>query len=606
MTITPNEIKNEYKKGTDFKASIGDKGIFEQTTRNERFYVGDQWHGAQTGDRPLIRRNILKRIGEYKMSTITSAPIAVNYSADGIPNTADMQEDIDNTKNNLISGEVPNGAPQPPEISAVMSAMSDYFRVSAERIKFDNKKEQVLRNAYVSGTGLLFTYWDGNIETGLYADEGRTTAIKGDICCEVLDVENVVFGDPNNDDVQNQPYIIIAQRRDVEEVKREARKNRLSDGDIAAEKADEVGYNSGDRGASEPDETRRVTVYTKIYKEWDKNDQTYKVMAVRTTEKAYVRKPWDLRIRNYPLAKFCWERRRSSAYGESEITYLIPNQIAINRALTAEVWGLMSHGMPIMTVNGDVVTDPITNDPGQIIRVFGNNDEVLNAIRYVQPPTAAPQYQNVVNDLCNNTLSDCGANDAALGNLRPDNASAIIQMREAATAPMQVYMNRFYDFVEDVARIWADFWVNLYGDRQLKIEDKNGTQYLLFKAERYRSLIINARVDVGAATVYSEAVVIQTLNNLLSSGLITFDQFLERIPSGLIPDVTGLRNDLKAQQQSAGDAITDDELLGSLQQQYPGQWNAIMNMPREQREQILGQLKTQTAENNETEEVGDL
>lgn len=606
MTITPNEIKNEYKKGTDFKASIGDKGIFEQTTRNERFYVGDQWHGAQTGDRPLIRRNILKRIGEYKMSTITSAPIAVNYSADGIPNTADMQEDIDNTKNSLISGEVPNGAPQPPEISAVMSAMSDYFRVSAERIKFDNKKEQVLRNAYVSGTGLLFTYWDGNIETGLYADEGRTTAIKGDICCEVLDVENVVFGDPNNDDVQSQPYIIIAQRRDVEEVKREARKNRLSDGDIAAEKADEVGYNSGDRGASEPDETRRVTVYTKIYKEWDKNDQTYKVMAVRTTEKAYIRKPWDLRIRNYPLAKFCWERRRCSAYGESEITYLIPNQIAINRALTAEVWGLMSHGMPIMTVNGDVVTDPITNDPGQIIRVFGNNDEILNAIRYVQPPTAAPQYQNVVNDLCNNTLSDCGANDAALGNLRPDNASAIIQMREAATAPMQVYMNRFYDFVEDVARIWADFWVNLYGDRQLKIEDKNGTQYLLFKAERYRSLIINARVDVGAATVYSEAVVIQTLNNLLSSGLITFDQFLERIPSGLIPDVTGLRNDLKAQQQLKGDAITDDELLGSLQQQYPEQWNAIMNMPKEQRKQILGQFKTQTAENNETEEVGDL
>lgn len=603
MTVTPNEIKNEYKKGTEFKASVGEKGIFEQAKRNERFYVGDQWHGAQTGDRPLIRRNILKRIGEYKMATVTAAPIAVNYSADGIPNTVDMQEETEQIKNGLMGGEVPNGMPQPPEISAVMSAMSDYFRVSAERTKFDNKKEQVLRNAYISGTGLLFTYWDGNIETGLYADEEQTTAIKGDICCEVLDVENVVFGDPNNDDVQSQPYIIIAQRRDVEEIKREARRNRLSDGDIAAEKTDETGYNSGDRGDSEPDETRRVTVYTKLYKEWDKDDRSYRMMAVKTTDKAFVRKPWDLRIKNYPLAKFCWERRRSSAYGESEITYLIPNQIAINRALTAEIWGLMAHGMPIMIVNGDVVTAPITNDPGQIIKVFGDNEEVLSAIRYLQPPTAAPQYQNVINDLCNNTLSDCGANDAALGNLRPDNASAIIQMREAATAPMQVYMNRFYDFIEDVARIWADFWVNMYGDRKLKIEDKNGTQYLLFRAERYRKLIINARVDVGAATVYSEAVVVSTLNNLLSAGLITFDQFLERIPSGLIPDITGLRNDLKSQMQNADGGITDDELLSNLQQQYPEQYAAIMNMPEEQRAQILGQLGGNISENDVTEEV---
>lgn len=82
----------------------------------------------------------------------------------------------------------------------------------------------MLRNAYISGTGILFTYWDDSIETGLYADNSRTKAIKGDIACEVLDVENVVFGDPNNDDIQSQPYIIIAQRRDYEEVRREARK----------------------------------------------------------------------------------------------------------------------------------------------------------------------------------------------------------------------------------------------------------------------------------------------------------------------------------------------------------------------------------------------
>ncbi len=611
-TTAPAEIKNEYKKSTEFKASIGDKGIFDQTKRNERFYIGDQWHGAKAGnERPLVRRNIIKRIGEYKMSVVAAAPITVNYSADGIPNTVDMQDDIAAVKQDMLGGDIPNGMPEAPEISAITAAMSDYFRVTAERLKFDNKKEQVLRNAYISGTGILFTYWDDSIETGLYADNSRTKAIKGDIACEVLDVENVVFGDPNNDDIQSQPYIIIAQRRDYEEVKREARKNGLTDADIKSDKAEEDGYNSGDMGENEPDDSRRVTVYTKIYKEWDKDDKSFHVMAVRVTEKAFVRKPWDLKLKCYPLAKFCWERRRSSAYGESEITYLIPNQIAINRALTAAVWGLMANGMPIMLVNGDVVTEPITNDPGQIIKAYGSSEEMGSAIRYIQPPTAIPQYQSVVNDLCSNTLSDSGANDAALGNLRPDNAAAIIQMREAATAPMQVYMNRFYDFIEDVARIWADFWLNLYGDRQLRLEDRSGTQYMPFKAERYRSLLITARVDVGAATMYSEAVVVETLNNLLSAGLITFDQFLERIPSGLIPDVTGLREDIKAAQQVSADSgeITDEELLATLQQQYPEQYNALMNMPEQQRAATLAQIRGQAGAQGgdfETQEVGDI
>ena len=173
IAVSPEEIKNEYRKGTEFKASIGEKGIFEQSKRNERFYVGDQWHGAQTGDRPLIRRNILKRIGEYKMSVVTAAPITVNYSADGIPNTVDMQDEINDAKEDIISGNIPEGSPESAEISAITSAMSDYFKVTAERLKFDNKKEQVLRNAYISGTGLLFTYWDDSIETGLYADNSK-------------------------------------------------------------------------------------------------------------------------------------------------------------------------------------------------------------------------------------------------------------------------------------------------------------------------------------------------------------------------------------------------------------------------------------------------
>ena len=90
ITTEPKAVFEEYKKGNSFKEGLGEKGIFEQSKKNEDFYFGNQWRGAHVGNsRPLVRRNIIKRIGEYKLSAIASAPISVNYSADGVPdNTA--------------------------------------------------------------------------------------------------------------------------------------------------------------------------------------------------------------------------------------------------------------------------------------------------------------------------------------------------------------------------------------------------------------------------------------------------------------------------------------------------------------------------------------
>ena len=597
IKLSPAAIFDEYKNGCDFKSSIGDNGIYEQSAINERFYVGDQWHGARCGNsRPLVRRNIIKRIGEYKMSTITSSPIAVNYSADGVPDTTDLNDEKELITEQMMSGQL-SGETGEAEISVVMSALSEYFKVTAERVKFDNKKEEAVRNAYISGTGIVYTYWDDSIETGLYADAEKNIPIKGDISFEVLDVENVNFGDPNNEDIQSQPFIIIAQRLDTAAVRREARKNRISEEEINRIVPD--GHNeyfsyTESRGDTEPIDSRRVTVLTKLYKEYDKEGRKYEVKAVRVTKGAYIRRPWSLKLRNYPIAAFNWERRRNFVYGDSEITYLIPNQIAINRALSSSVWALIAKGLPITVVNGDVVQTPVSNDPGQIITVYSGLDfQLTNAIAHISPPSFEAQHQNAINDLANNTLSDSGANDAALGDLRPDNAAAIIQMREAALAPMQTYMNRFYDFCEDIARIWADFWLNLYGDRKIKIKDKQGTRYMPFNVKRYRDLLVSAKIDVGASTLWSESVVVSTLGNLLEKGLITFEQYLERLPGGMIPDVTGLLEDLRAPSigAGAGDEITDEEILQTLQTNNPELYQQYMQLSPEQQGQLLAKIR---------------
>lgn len=559
IKLTPKEIFQEYLDGSDYKNSIGDRGIYEQSKMNERFYVGDQWHGVQAGNsRPLVRRNVIKRIGEYKIATVCANPVTVNYSAEGVPDAKSV------TFDKIPEGEVTNE-----EISYVMNILNNYHLTSAERVRLNEKLQDLVRDAFITGTGLLYTYWDENVETGLFADTMKTMPIKGDINCKPLSVVNVVFGDPNNSDIQSQPYIIISQRLPLSEVTRQAEKNSN------LIKSDTSISNAGDRGEKEPEDSTRVTVLTKFYKSYENGTVTVK--AIRVIEDGVIKDEWDMRIRLYPLASFTWLPRASSAYGDSEVTYLIPNQIAINRSLSAAVWSSMITGMPKTVVNRDLVTEQITNDPGQIININGGTEyDVQKAMAYVYPPQFAPQLQGVVQDIAESTMSDAGANDAALGDLRPDNAAAIIAVREATLVPMQVYQNRYYSFCEDVARIWAEFWLSMYGERPMKYRDKSGTKYMPFNSERYRELVVNAKVDVGASTLWGEAVVVTSLGNLLEKGIITPIQYLKRIPKGIIPDVTGLIEELQ-----------ETSLLSDFKDVYPDEYEKFNTLSSEDKTEIL-------------------
>lgn len=564
----PDRIFTEYESGINYKASLGDKGLYEQNKLNERFYAGDQWRGARCGnDRPLVRYNVIRRIGDYKIAMVSSSPLAVNYAADGVPNTIDIKKRVEFLREAVSAGiplseqtgETYGSPPTIPcdeEVTLIMSALSDYFKTTAERLKFDDLKTAALKNAYLSGTGILYTYWDPAISTGLYADEARRTPIKGDIASEVLDIENVYFGDPSLDSIEDQPYIILAQRRSVGELKREAKRNKRPPADLEKIKTDEASYMAGDRSDTEIEDAKKCTVLTKLWKEWNDEGTEYTVMAARVVKGAVIRKTWDIGIRMYPLSKFSWDRRKNCAYGDTELTYLIPNQIAVNRMITASVWAVMVMGMPLMIVNNNVVPGPVTNDPGQIIRVNGSAEDVEGAVRYVTPPSFAPGYDNSVNSLIRNTMTQAGANDAALGDLRPDNTSAIIALREAAALPLQGYQNAFHSFVEDVARIWAEFWITQYGKRSIKINDEKGTWYFPFSGDRYKDLIVSARIDVGASGLWSENQSIETLDNLFNRQIINVEQYLQRMPKGIIPDALGLIKEIQAagQQTKAAEA----------------------------------------------------
>lgn len=553
----PVQIFKQYRDGINYKKSLGQRGMYEQNKVNERFYVGDQWHGAKVGNRPLARYNVIKRIGEYKIAVLTASPVTVNYAAEGIPHTKEIKKAAQEKMAAIAAAQTQapffdiGTAPKEQvstgeEVSVAMTALSDYWKTTAERVKFDDLKTRALKKAYKTGTGLLYTYWDDSIRTGLYADNGRKKAIVGDISCEALDVENVYFGDPAELDVQKQPYILIAQRKSVRELRRVAHRNRRSAEEIDSIKPDrETQYMAGEMAEKEQEEADKAVVITKMWKEWNDEGTSFTIKAVQVTEKATIRKEWDMGIRLYPLAKFVWEERDNCAYGESEITYLVPNQIAINRMLSSNVWALMLKGMPIMVADKSFIKNPITNDPGQVIYVEGDPQYTRNAAYYLETPNFSAQFEGNISSLMQNTLATAGANDAALGDMRPDNTSAIIAVREAAIMPLQVVQNAFYSFVEDVARVWAEFWVTKYGNRALKVEDERGVWYVPFNGDRYKDILISCKIDVGASTLWSEAAAIRTLDGLLESGIITAAEYLERLPRGMIKDIKPIMDRLE-------------------------------------------------------------
>ncbi len=515
------QIFGEWNNGCNFKLALGAKGLYEQSRINERFYIGDQWYGAKCpNDRPLVRHNIIKRIGDYKMSQILGSSPQVIYTADGIPFN---QQDGGFDEKNIGSGELEEA-----EINFMMTAFNNYHKVTAERVKLTALYDSILRNSYVSGTAVLYTYWDETVNTGLFADAMKTVKIKGDICCEVLNIEDIVFGDPYTKQIEKQPYIIISSQRDSEAVLREA---RLSGADLSTLQS-----------ISESADNGKITQLTKLFKTYN-TDGSFTVKCIKVTEKGIVRKEFDTGLRMYPLSLFCWESKNDSIYGESEVTYLIPNQIAINRMITANVWSAMTAGMPIMLVNGDTVTEKITNDPGQIIKVYGSNEDVEGAVKYITPPSFAKNFDSSINALIENTLSQSGANEVALGDSKAENASALAAMRDAALMPLEIVKNRFYTFVEDTARIWAEFWVTYYGKRSIKIEDKSGRKYIPFNAERYREIAISAGIDVAAASGYTERERVDILLTLFDKGIIGRNQLLSRLPDGTVSDIKSLLNE---------------------------------------------------------------
>lgn len=482
---------------------------------NENFYIGRQWEGVEANGLPTPQFNILKRVVGFIVATITTDNIKVNAAA-------------------LASSANTDALTEPVRI------VNEEFEALVERNKVPVLLREFARNAAVDGDGCLYTYWDADYDTGQSA--------KGAICTELIENTRVFFGNPNDRMVQSQPWIMIARREMLRDVKRRARDNGAEDWESICPDS-EIG--AADSAKMTDDKVTDVLLM------W-RNEKDGEIWGYEFTQQSEVKKPWSLGIRLYPISWLQWDYVQDCYHGQAMISGLIPNQIFINKAWAMSMLSMMRTSFPKIVYDKTRVSK-WDNRVGGAIGI--NGGDVNSVAKIIDPASIPPQISQFIQMAVEQTEQSLGATSVALGDTKPDNTSAIIALQRAASTPTEITKQNLYKCTEELFRIYLEFMANFYGRRLVDTEPTEQmaqaarqrgeslpeTVQTEFDFATLKDHPMVLKLEAGASSYYSEIAAMQTLDNLLKAGHITPVQYLERIPDGYVPGRRKLISELKAQ-----------------------------------------------------------
>lgn len=545
----------QYLDGIDYNQRIG---LYENANKNERFYAGNQWDGVVSNGLPTPVFNIFKRIINYFIASILSQNTALQFVPENV-------------------GDEPSNEDEQ-YIKDAAELVTAYSETCFEKKKMNQKMRQWLLDAAISGDACAYNFWNPNIDT--YQDA------KGDIDVEEIDSVNVFFGNPNDKRVQTQPYIIIAFRELVSKLREEAKTNGIPEDQIKLIASDEeTFYQSGDRSKIELDSKGAETGKTiALLKLWKKDGKVYAKKSTRYTE---IRPEWDTKLSLYPVAWMNWDQRKNSYHGQAIGTGLIPNQVFINKMFAMAMMSLMHTAFPKAIYNKSFIAG-WNNQIGAAIGIEAGEGSISNYAAYLNPGQMSDQVLKVIDLAIQYTKDMLGASDAALGDVKPENTSAIIAVQQASAVPLETIKQNLYQFIEDIGYIWLDFMANYYGKRSVDIEVMGKRQIQEFDFSKLKTMKIRIKVDVGPSSYWSQITAMQTLDNLLQSEKISFLQYLERLPSGLIPQKQELIEELKASDQKQ--QFIYEQMARFIEQLPPNIQQQIQSLDPEEQEQQLMEL----------------
>lgn len=476
----PEEIWIEYQKGNEY---LQRNDLFNTVKTNEDFYEGKQWGGLNNGSMPTPVFNVLQRAGKWMVATIGSNDIAISM----IPFT-ELADDI-----------------------ARMQPISQEIENIIEIAKIKEASKLVIRNAFVDGSGYMLQSFNPNFET--------MQDVKGRVENQVIDNTNIIFGNPYSRDIQGQPYIIVALRQHISQVKEEARKLGVSKSNIDLIVAENENLQVND------DSDNLVTVLIKFYK---KDGDVY---FTKTTQYVTLIEPTNLGYKRYPISCFGWDVIKNSYLYSSPMTSVIPNQVFINKSYAiAQMYGLQSAFPKILFDKSKVNIDEFLNSTNP--QAVAGLDLAGKYMDFIKIPDFSNNILQLASDVISQTKDCLGVTDASLGNVRPDNTSAIVALQESSSVPLEIQKQNFFEFWEDTVRNILDIVACSYGVRQVMTEDN---QLAIVDFDMLKGLNYNLKVEIGNGAQFSEVAQIQTLDKIAQAGWIDPDVYMEAIPSKYIP-----------------------------------------------------------------------
>ena len=515
---TPELVYKRYDKGVSFNTQIN---LYDTVKENENFFIGKQWEGVESNGLPTPVFNFLKRVTLFQIATISS-------------NNLSMQATPLNSTSRYELGD----------LEQVTDVLNKQFAELFERNKIVTKVREFMRNAAVDGDGATYSWFDPDMETGQEA--------KGGIVTEIIENTRIIFGNPNERNVQEQPYVIIPMRKQVEYVKNLAEKNGVRKDDIDSIKADSEAYDNKMDALTDD----RVSMYVYLYRDFD----TGTIHSYKCTQNVELEADKDTELKFYPITWMNWDYIQDCYHGQALISQLLPNQKFVNKAFAMAMISLMTTAYP------KIVYDKtrIPKWDSRVGAAIGVNGGDMNSIaKIIDPAQISPQIGQFIDLAVNYTQNFMGASDAALGDTRPDNTSAIIALQRASNAPLELVKLNMYESIEDLGRIYLDMMRVYYGTRYVQVkflskqEMNNQPLGMSLQNEEFNKpfdcsilneIPMSLKLDVGASSYWSEITTVQTLDNLLMQGKIELVDYLERIPEGYVSKKQELIDKLKGMQ----------------------------------------------------------
>lgn len=520
--ITPSEIYAKYQKDVQYKTRLD---LYRKVKKQENFFLGKQWEGVNAPDLPKPVLNFIKRVVNYLISVLVVDDIGIafrNYNP-LVKEKAGIQDPIKHfvTEEEIAAIEAAVAEAMKPVIEKVLPA--EIERIN-ENVKFKAKLRKIVRNMAVDNDVAAYIRFD--TEKGSGADD----QVAGEIEFEIVDNTNIHFGDVMTDEVEKQPYIIISKLKLTEELRRqypELKDKIRSDGDendvVEEESEDEV-----------------TTVLIYLYK------QNGTVWFCECTQDVFLSDPVNTEQKLYPVVYTSWEPVKNQYHGVGVVEETIPNQIEVNK-LWAMALLFQKNNAFTITLYDKTKIDKWVNRPGAVIGTIGNpNDAFASSFK---PHDMSNQVLQIVERTINLTKEFMGANDAVLGNINPQNTSALVAVQKASAAPLELQKLSLYQFIEDYVRICVDIMRAKYGLRYVQTEE--GEQLVDFSSLDYDK---DYSVDIGASAYFSETAQIETMNNLFAAGVIKDAKLLvESMPDKILPNKNKILQSIEeyeAQQQA--------------------------------------------------------